>query len=191
MEEPANNSGTRLLLDRMIGGDDQAAEKIFRRYFESLYAFTRQRIASRLQGRFDADDVVNSAYRTFFAHARNQEFVLARSGDLWRLLIAITHRKLLGQIEHHSAKKRDQRRELGENSLDRFNSPDPLSESLALEESLEKLLAKLTPSDRELIILRLQGESTLTIAERMGITERSVRRKLQTLRQQFEGELLE
>lgn len=190
MAEQEENFDSRLLFARLAGGDDQAADAIFRRYFAALYAFTRQRISQRLQGRFDADDVVNSAYRTFFAHARNQEFVIERSGDLWRLLIAIAHRKLLGQIEFHSAKKRDQRNESGEDAIAALPSDDSLAASVALEDSLERLLAGLSASERELVVLRLQGESTLGIAERLRISERSVRRKLQAIRAHFEDELL-
>src|SRR5262245_31380615 len=76
------------------GGDESAAEELFRRYCGRLTALARSRLSQALAARVDAEDVVQSAYRSFFRLARGGDVVLRASGDLWRLLVRITLRKV-------------------------------------------------------------------------------------------------
>ncbi len=99
------------LLQNYQGGENEAATAIFDRYVERLLALARSRMGSRLKRRVDPEDIVQSAYRSFFVHAKNEEYRLARSGDLWRLLASITLNKLYGQIEKQTAAKRSFKRE--------------------------------------------------------------------------------
>ena len=84
---PAPNS--RELLALVERGESHAASIVFDRYVERLIALVRQRIGPKLARRIDAEDVVQSTYRSFFAHAENEEYQVAKSGDLWRLLASI------------------------------------------------------------------------------------------------------
>src|SRR5947208_2188580 len=95
------------LMARWRDGDQAAAEELFRRYAERLLGLVRTRLSARLARHVDPEDVVQSAYRSFFSGARAGRYVLQRSGDLWRLLVAITLHKLQQQVEHHTAEKRD------------------------------------------------------------------------------------
>jgi hypothetical protein len=106
MNEPSNE-----LLAKYRDGDEQAATELFRRYVSRLTVLARARIAPKIARRFDAEDVVLSAYRSFFVRARDGQFSLAQSGDLWRLLVGIMLRKLYHQAAHHSADKRSIDRE--------------------------------------------------------------------------------
>ena len=54
------------LMARWRDGNQEAAEALFRRYVERLLALARGRMTSWLARRVDAEDVVQSAYRTFF-----------------------------------------------------------------------------------------------------------------------------
>ena len=77
------------LLKQYQAGQSEAVTAIFDRYVERLIALARARIGPKLKRRVDAEDIVQSAYRSFFVHAKNQEYQLARSGDLWRLLAIV------------------------------------------------------------------------------------------------------
>src|SRR5947209_7593925 len=99
------------LLMRWREGDQQAAEDLFRRYVERLVALARSRLSGRLARHVDPEDVVQSAYRSFFIGARDGRYALERSGDLWRLLVAITMHKLHHQVERYTAVKRTVARE--------------------------------------------------------------------------------
>src|SRR4051794_17908807 len=97
------------LLARWREGDHQAEEELFSRYTTQLVALARSRLSPKLAGRVDAEDVVQSAYRSFFLAA--DRFVIQRSGDLWRLLAKITLRKLYRQAGRHTALRRNVSRE--------------------------------------------------------------------------------
>lgn len=86
---------TRHIFDRMQHGDEDAAREVFNRYLHRLVALARSRMSERLGQKFDADDVVQSAFRSFFVRARDGQFAIERAGDLWNLLASITHHKLL------------------------------------------------------------------------------------------------
>src|SRR5262249_17936219 len=135
------------LLARWRGGDEQAAGALFRRYAERLLALARARLSSRLAPHFGPEGVGQSAYpRGFCGGARAGRYALRRSGDLWRLLVAITLHKLQHRVERHAAGKRSVTREAnfgGESSLFGLGVPafarDPSpSEAAALADTLEQ-----------------------------------------------------
>src|SRR5947207_198270 len=79
------------LLARYVGDrEEAAANAMFRRYADKLEALARSRLSKSLASRIDADDVVQSAYRSFFRIAGKGNVELLESGDLWRLLVRIT-----------------------------------------------------------------------------------------------------
>jgi RNA polymerase sigma-70 factor (ECF subfamily) len=119
-------------------GESDAADLIFRRYVGRMVALARSRMSARLRQRVDPDDIVQSAYRSFFVHARTEEYVLRRSGDLWRLLASITLHKLYGQAERHTAARRSVAREIQpEQRLALLASLEPTPvEAAALAEQL-------------------------------------------------------
>ena len=57
------------LLDRVRQGDEQAATELFDRYVERLIRLAQSRLSAKLRRRVDAEDVVQSVYRSFFSHA--------------------------------------------------------------------------------------------------------------------------
>jgi len=173
-------------------GESDAADLIFRRYVGRMVALARSRMSARLRQRVDPDDIVQSAYRSFFVHARNEEYVLRRAGDLWRLLTSITLHKLYGQAERHTAARRSVAREIqsGERlALLASLEPTPV-EAAALAEQLHLATAALTDSERVSLIARLQGESVEAISKRLGKAPRTVRRLLSQARDTLEARLL-
>src|SRR4051812_50134846 len=64
--------------------DEAAAEELFRRYSGRLTALARSRLSHALATRVDAEDVVQSAYRSFFRLARGGGVLLRGSGGPWR-----------------------------------------------------------------------------------------------------------
>ena len=98
---------SRELLVRYQRGDPTAAEAIFARYANRLLALARSRLSPKLARRVDADDVVQSTYRSFFVRRRG-EFVAEGEGDLWRLLATITLHKLGRQAQRHRVLRNDQ-----------------------------------------------------------------------------------
>jgi RNA polymerase sigma factor (sigma-70 family) len=176
------------LLSRYCRGDEDAAQEIFRRYVERLTRLARSRLSPRLAGRTDPEDVVLSAWRSFFVGARAGRFSLRRSGDLWRLLVSITMHKLYRQARRHTAERRSV---AAEQSLERTaeellptagREPTP-EEAVALADELELVMSRLDACGRRVLELRLQGEPLDAIAEDTGRSERTVRRLLARTRE--------
>ena len=180
------------LLARYQAGDQAAAEEIFRRYVVRLTVFARARLAPRVARRIDPEDVVLSAYRSFFIRARSGRVSLRRSGDLWRLLVAITMNKVRHQVARHQADKRSIDRE--ESVLDAITEPlarGPAPEdAIAVADELERIMAALPAVKRRILELRLLDYEISEIADDIGRSERTVRRMLDELHDYLERRLL-
>jgi RNA polymerase sigma factor (sigma-70 family) len=181
-----------VLLERYRDGDDRAADALFARYFERLTLLARSRLSPRLASRTDPEDIVLSAYRSFFVGVRAGRFALGRGGDLWRLLASITKHKLLRQARHERADRRSFDAEI---PLDRAEEdrlavrhPEPTpEEAVALADELEWVLSQLDALGRRVLELRLQGARLSEIAEDTGRSERTTRRTLARIRDILAG----
>jgi len=180
------------LLARCADGDEAAAAAIFERYIERLTLLARSRLSPKMAARSDPEDIVLSAYRSFFVAARNGRFSLQRSGDLWRLLVSITLHKLYRNVQHHKADKRSIDAESGSTTgpaapqipFARGPSPD---EAIALADELETIMSQLNPFGRRVLELRLQGEQIVEIARETCRSERTVRRQISEIRELLAG----
>jgi eukaryotic-like serine/threonine-protein kinase len=180
------------LLLRFQKGDSRAAAAIFDRYVQRLLALARSRIGHKLRRRIDAEDVVQSAYRSFFVHAKSEEYLLTRSGDLWRLLAGITLNKLYGQVERHTAARRSINREDPESHfVNAVEVPEPMpSEAVAIIEQLRLVSERLTSAERAVLTARLQGRTVEEIGEMIEKSPRTVRRLLAKTRRHIEQHLV-
>ncbi len=176
---PAATSSADLMA-RWQAGDQGAAEELFRRYAGRLQALVRSRLSARLARHVDPEDVVQSVYQSFFVGARDGRFVLSRGGDLWRLLVSITLNKLCRRAEQEAAPKRSAglgRRRRG--GLEGAPARDPTpAEAAGLADTLEQALRGLSPAQRRMVELRLQGYALEEIALDAHRSERTVRRLL-------------
>lgn len=168
------------ILHRLQAGDESAAEELFHEYVYRLVHLARHRMSSKLQRRLDPEDVVNSAFRSFFRRSREGAFQIRESGDLWKLLAAITINKVRRQARHQGAKKRG----LDAQSSGNFfgiepeafaRDPSPQDAAILLEE-LERVHGMLSESQQQILELRGQGYSVVEAADKMGCTERTIYR---------------
>jgi len=186
MAEPTDD---RELAHEIQAGSESAAKELFDKYCERLMRLSKRRISQRMASRFDPDDVVQSAFRTFFKRVKNDEFTFEQEEDLFKLLVRLTVRKTLRQVVHHQAAKRSPTSEMTDGSDDSQllaqvagNVPAPDVE-LALLEQFEKLMESLTPMERQVVELKMQGYTTVEIAEKLGSYDRKIRRLLERIEQ--------
>jgi RNA polymerase sigma-70 factor (ECF subfamily) len=190
------DQGSAELVTRWRQGDEQAADELFRRYAGRLLALAQSRLSEKLALRVDAEDVIQSVYRSFFVHARAGRYIFERSGDLWKLLVAITLHKVRGQAEFHGAEKRalDREQSAGTAGADwqgmsmqaLTRQPTPL-EAAALADELEQVMRALETPQRRMFELRLQGYSIEEIAAECDCSVRTVKRGLALIRQVLEA----
>ncbi|HUY36167.1 MAG TPA: ECF-type sigma factor [Pirellulales bacterium] len=182
------------LVSRAQAGDQDAAAELFHRFARRLIALAGSRIDRRLRGRVDPEDVVQSAYRSFFARLADGQFVLSEWEEVWALLVRITLRKCGHQFEFARAARRDAMREVtfaasgGDSSAcwePIARGPTPV-EALVLAETVESLLEGFDEREREIVGQRLLGHGEREICASVGRSERTVRRVLKRLRRRAE-----
>jgi RNA polymerase sigma-70 factor (ECF subfamily) len=182
------------VMARLQVGDQEAAFTVFERFAGGLIARARRRLGTRLTARVDPEDVVQSAYRSFFHRHAEGQFRLENWESLWALLVVITLRKCANQLQHYQRECRAVGREAvptqgSDSSASAWQAagrePTPQEEVL-LAETVASLLAELEPPEREIIALSLQGYTVAEIKEQLGRAERSVRRVRERFRQKLE-----
>jgi DNA-directed RNA polymerase specialized sigma24 family protein len=199
-----DGSVTRWIGDLKAGGDS-AAQHLWERYFHRLVHLARARIRAtrRASAAEDEEDAALSAFDSFCRGAARGRFpnLVDRDG-LWRLLVIITLRKVMAQAGRQAARKRGSGRLVGESALigddtarggglDRLvgNEPTPELAALVIDEYRRLRDGLESDSLRQVLDLRLQGYTCDEIAENLGCAERTVRRKLEVIREAcLEGE---
>lgn len=180
------------LMTRLRQSDPDAARQIFERFAHRLIGLARTHLDSRLRGKVDPEDVMQSVFKSFFRIQRENAVEFSEWDDLWSLLAVITLRKCGHRAAYFKAACRDFRREsmshagadeAGWEAIAR--EPTPL-EAMMLSEAVVEMLRPLDERDRLLASLALQGYTRMEIAEQIGCTERTVYRVLERLRRQLE-----
>jgi RNA polymerase sigma-70 factor (ECF subfamily) len=170
-------------------GAERAA---FERFTRRLIALAREHLDARLQHKVGPEDVVQSAYKSFFL--RYGEGALAAEGwdGMWGLLALITLRKCADRVRYYRAECRDVAREAagpaqGPEPWQEATGREPTPEqAVALTETVELLLRGLDTDERGVVEMSLQGYTTQEISEQLGRAERSVRRLRERVRGQLE-----
>ncbi len=196
---PKQEEDSKELLERYQSGDEKAAEQLFSRYMRRLMAFANSRLSAKMARRIDPEDVVQSAYRSFFKHAKDGRYVIENSGDLWRLLVVITLNKVRQKVEFHSAGKRGINLEqsikrdgslahLAPQALHREPTPQ---EELGLMEEIDLLTEGMDDLQRQIVQLRLQGYRIEEIADEVSRSERTVRRVMDKVKARLQQRMEE
>ena len=177
------------LMERFRSGDQAAAAQLCKRYVTKLVALAQRRLSVHLARRIDAEDVVQSAFRSFFHGTRNGRFQIESGEDLWQLLAVMTITKLKKQIEFHTAQKRDFQLERSPSSGEpragfaEKQAPAPsVEDSLALVEQIEQIATQLGVDQQRIFALRLEGHQLGEIAASLGFSERTVGRVLEKIK---------
>ncbi|MCH2183431.1 MAG: ECF-type sigma factor [Mariniblastus sp.] len=202
MSEP--NPPNRLPEDWIEGlneGDQQVASEIVQQHLELLKRRARQRLPAGVRRLADEDDIANSVFKSFFKGIQNNRFPQVETDDdLWQIFGMLIRNKVAGQIRFLTRQKRGGGLVRGESifagqpndslagGLSQFAAGQaPADQVVQAEEEFDQMLARL-PDDqlREIALLKLNTHSNREIAERLEISERSVERKLQRIRQRWE-----
>lgn len=180
-------SDDRDLVNEFQDGSQSAAKELFDKHCERLLRLAKRRIGQRMSSRFDPEDVVQSAFRTFFTRVKNDEFEFEHEDDLFKLLVRLTVRKTLRRIQYHRADKRNPEVEQGHQSdgteiFAKVACEEPTAEvEVALLDEFERFVGQLPQLDRQVLELKVQGYSTIEIADRLGTYDRKVRRIIERL----------
>ena len=162
-------------------------------YAPQLNRLADKYLGAKLRRRVGPEDVVQSACRTFFRRAKGGEFQLDDSEALWRLLCAITLTKVREHARFHTRQKRGLDRETSlapdaGDSTAKFDAADPeqtSAEAVEFTDFFEHVRAGLDDEERQVVDLKLQECTHEEVAERLGMSGRTVRRILKRLQAQL------
>ncbi len=174
-------------------GNAQVINEFFNDYGGMLHRLADQRLPAGVRRRIGPEDVVQSACRTFLRRAQEGEFELENSDALWRLLCAITLTKMKEQTRFHMRQKRGLQKEVAlstpaDTSMAEFEhvAPGPTpSDEAAFADTFRQALEGMTEEERQMVECRLQDMTQDEIAEKLGCSERTVRRVLKKVEAQL------
>ncbi|MFO0966023.1 MAG: ECF-type sigma factor [Gemmataceae bacterium] len=180
-------------LARLHRRDDAAARELFSRFTRQLIAMAHRHMGVGLRHKVDPEDLVQSAYKSFFFRFGAGKLDIVNWNSLWGLLTLITLRKVADRAAYFRAECRDTAREAPlpradkaarwREPLGREPTPD---EAALLSETVEQLLAGLDEEERPILELSLEGHTTREISERLGRAERTVRLLREGVRHRLE-----
>ena len=190
-------------LRALADGDEQAVRRIWERYFQRLVALARRHLSQKKWRAVDEEDVALSAFASFCKRAGAGEFPkLENRDDLWKLLVTITCRKAIVIMRRESRQKRGGGTVRGESAFRSRNEDSGASDGIGqvlgkepspdfaaqVAEELKRLLDRVgDESLREIALYKLQGYTNEEIASRVGVSLRTVKRRLKLIRHKWGG----
>ena len=184
-------------LRRVREGDDDAIAELWNGYFQRLVRLAAKRLPSNLKRVGDEEDIALSAFNSFIAGIRRDQFPdLSGPDNLWGLLITLTGRKVNAHLRFQTRQKRGGGAVRGESvfmdSDASARSPgiggvssDQMAADLSveLEEACNTLLDQLPDAQlRQIAVMRMDGFLVDEIADRLGLSKRATERRLQLIR---------
>lgn len=186
----AEQRSDRSLLRRFRLGEEDAATQLFLRYASRLRALANAQTSTSLAPRFDADDVVQSVFRTFFRRASSGLYDVPEGDELWQLLLVLSLNKIRSLGSFHRAQKRDVSKTLrgGESDVEGIlsacGSEDEASMHV-LELVVQDFLDQLPATHATVARMRMDGYQVDEISQTTKRSKRTIERILADLRQQL------
>ena len=177
------------LLERFRRGDDDAATELYVKYAARLHRVATAKTSTHLRRRLEADDVVQSVFRTFFRRVSEGFFDVPPGDEIWGLFLVLALNKIRRSASFHRRKKRDLRLTVSiERSTDLIQATDaaPLT---TLQITIDELLEQLTPLQRKMVEMRIQGSSLEDISAEIERSTRTVERVLKQFRNNLSSQV--
>jgi RNA polymerase sigma-70 factor (ECF subfamily) len=170
----------RKLIQRVRGGDEDAATEIVHRYESMIRMTIRVRLdQSDLRRLLDSMDICQSVLANFFVRAASGQFELNTPEQLVKLLVTMARNKLINLANQQRAARRDHRRRQGNPEEQQVADTDPSpSRVVAYRELLQAVRGRLSEDERLLADLRGQGYSWVEVAAQLNENADALRFRL-------------
>ncbi len=183
---PGRSASIQELLTRIKDGDDGAARELLTRYEFKVRLVVRRQLPRLLRSRFDSLDFLQSVWGSFFHKIRTGPNDLTNEENLIAFLAWAARNKVIDECRRAATLKQDINREERleiqgdkETRLAAGDSPSQLAQAHEIYDRLRDML----PEDRRVILdLKAAGYSCSEIGDRLGLSERTVQRVLENLR---------
>jgi DNA-directed RNA polymerase specialized sigma24 family protein len=182
-------------LGLLKGGDTDAAQPLWERYFRRLVGLARTRLREAPRRVADEEDVAICAFNSFCRGVEGGRFPkLADRDDLWRVLVVLTARKAAHLLRDQNRQKRGGLAEplrigADDGEVEAVLSTEPTPEFAAeTADEFRRLLGRLQDQELEQVaVWKLEGFTNDEIAERLACAPRTVERKLRLIREVWEA----
>jgi RNA polymerase sigma-70 factor (ECF subfamily) len=185
-------SSDKTLMRRLQLGESDAATDLYVRYANRLLGLVRHQMSDRLERRADAEEIVQSVFRTFFRRATVGHYDVPEGEELWRLLLVIALNKIRGTADYHYAQRRDARRTTlvdGTEMEQRGEFSQNNEAFVALKLVIEELLETFAPVKADMIRMRIEGYEIEEISRQTRRSKRTIERCLQAFRSKLQEQL--
>ncbi len=194
------NGQSTTWLERLAEGEFEAVQQFWDQFGFRMQRLAERNISQKLAVRIDAEDVVQSACRTFFRRVGKGQLSVATSDQLWNLMCAIVLLKTRQVARFHFRDKRTLSREVSSAPVVESGSdvgfqpassePSP-ADAAEFADELNRLLRDLEPEMQQVVQLKLEGYTNTEIGDQMAISERTVRRHIQAVRRGLKQTLMD
>jgi RNA polymerase sigma factor (sigma-70 family) len=183
---PERPGSIQALLDRIKNGDDEAARELLIRYEPKIRLVVRRQLPRLLRSRFDSLDFLQSVWGSFFHRIRTGPNDLDEEQNLITFLAWAARNKVIDEYRRAGTLKLDMNREepleITRNKEVYLAAGDTPSQLAQAHETYDRL-RDLLPDDRQVILeLKAAGYSCREIGDQLGLSERTVQRVLEDLR---------
>jgi len=152
-------------IDLLKAGDKKAFQNLFEQYFNALCAFSYRYV----EDRSETEDIIQEVFISFWEHKKNFTHI----NSIKAYLYTTARNKCLNHLKHRIVKQKHEAALIYELESDQF-----FTNHIIAEESFNKLYAEikeLPESARKIMLLALKGLKNREIAERLGVSENTVK----------------
>ena len=180
------------LVRRVREGESDAATALYLRYARRLQLLAERQTSAELRVRVDRESIVQSVFRTFFRRVSEGHYDIPNGEELWKLFLVMALNKIRTKGTHHRAAKRNvsaTRAQGHRHDVIKGRSGADEEAYVVLQMTIDDLTREMTPGQRDVILLRIEGHGIEEIAEQTRKSKRSVERLLQGFRWELERQI--
>jgi RNA polymerase sigma factor (sigma-70 family) len=178
-------------------GDESSARKLWEHFVQRLYEVAKKKLNKRVARTYDEQDAAQSAFHALCAGVSAGRYPdLNDRTSLWRLLLTITSNKISNRHRYEKREQRDIRRtatdsvflaESDSSLIGSLPAREPTPEySAEFVDLCGRLVEGLDPELQEIARLKIEGYTDVEISERLGCSDRTVRRRVELIRRNWQ-----
>lgn len=184
-----------LWMRQLEEGQSEAAQPLWNHFCQKLMALADKRLSPKLRQTYDREDAAVSAFHSLCrVISDRRQTDLGDRVNLWRLLVTITERKIANRVRDEHRDKRNLHRTVNESCLvdsegrgsgfDKLPGREPSPEFAAEFADLCNSLLESLDDDilRQIAQLTLKNYNPDEISKMLGVSRRTVERKLLIIR---------